>query len=218
MIEDIDARVQVARTRHLLSLAPDVAAHVLSLVAPAGGGGQGVRVSGSKEIPLPLNAKALEDANGLYSQLVNWCTSIARSMGLRPPATVLGWMRRDVDCDGFPSWAHPEDAAELVRTVAEWLSGHSEHLAGFAIGRAFFDDLRDELLGPLLGRYPQMPRRPATAARECPVCDRRTVIVNFDEEGDGVMVACTFCGHEVPESVVTRFLPVLASESGGSES
>lgn len=201
-------RVQALRTRHLLGVAPDLASHIASLIPRSGGGAWGVRVSGSKELPLPLNAVALEDVNGMYAQLVNWSTSISRSMGVRPPVSVLGWMRKDANCDGLPSWAQPDDVALLVGDVSRWLSGRCAQLAHYPLSGVFFEDVR-EIVGPLLGRYPLAPRPRTRAARDCPVCDeRRTVMVQF-EEGDVVRVVCTHCGHEIPEAVVGRFLPTL---------
>lgn len=115
-------------------------------------------------------------------------------------------MRHDRDCDGFPSWVEPDDAATLVQAVTDWLAARTPRILNSGLGSYFVTDVR-EIVTPLLGRYSDAPRRPAQASRECPVCGHRTVIVNFEDEGDGVMVGCTFCGHAVPDAVVARFLP-----------
>lgn len=200
-------RMLQARSRAHLLQAPGMAAHVLSMVVPPKTKEAGERVSGSRELPLPLNAKALEDANDLYGQLVNWSTYWARVLGAPPPASVLVWFRKDEDCDGFPSWVTVADSRELVRDVTRWLVAAGDRIGEDSGAGMYFDSIKD-LMAPLFGRYPMAPRMRATSAMTCPVCDRRTVIVNFDAE-PVVMVACTFCGHEVPPAAFEKYVAKL---------
>ncbi|MEX1078898.1 MAG: hypothetical protein WED09_07305 [Homoserinimonas sp.] len=192
------------RTRKHLEQAPDLVAHMLTLVTPGGGGG-GDKVSGTRDISLPLNARALEDANSVYAQLVNWSISHARALGVKPPSIALGWARRDRDCDGFPSWATIGDAAALTHDIADWLIIGADRIAALTVADDYYEDIRT-IITPLYGRYPQAPRRPSFASRECAVCGRKTVIVNFDDESDDVAVACTFCGWDVPDAGIHRYI------------
>lgn len=204
MTDPLTTRMLQTRARTHLLQAPGMAAHILTLVIPPKGKEPGERVSGTRELPLPLNAKALEDANGLYAELVNWATYWARTLGAPPPASVLAWYRKDQDCDGFASWVTIPDARELVRDVTRWLVAAADRISEHDSADMYFDSIK-ELMAPLFGRYPMAPRLKATSTQTCPVCDRRTIIVNFDAEPH-VMVACTYCGHDIPPAAYHRYV------------
>lgn len=213
---ELTLKMKQLRARNYLKQTPDLVAYILMNVRPSIGGGQGMRVDGGEKHPMPLNARALEDANNTYSQLVNWSISHARSLHASPPVSVLGWWSRDEDCDGLPSWTNdnPLSAALLVRSVTDWLQQYSGQIDGLPVAEMYFDDVRS-IIAPLFGRYPRAPRTPIFAARDCPVCGRHTVIVDFDalwydaetdHDESIVMVACTVCGHVVPTRGVEKFL------------
>lgn len=203
--DQLTARFKQMRTELLLKQAPILVTHLLADVVP-GGGAQGSRVSGSKDIPLPLNAQALEDANSLYAQLANWAIGHARALGQTPPASVLGWYRLDQDCDGFPSWATLEDAAALVKAVADWLSWWEYPIAALPSASTYWDDIQ-ELIEPTAKRYKAHIRTDVVAAEDCPICAKaRTVIVNEDPDTSEVVVACTFCGYVVPHEFRKKYV------------
>lgn len=212
----LELKLKRLRARRLLEDAPDMVAHVLAQV-PRAGGVPGPHVSGGEKAPLPLNARALEDANSLYSQLANWAINHARALHVMPPASVLGWWRLDENCDGFPSWATRGDSAALLRAVTDWLVAADARIAGLSMAEEFWDDVR-EIMGPLYARYPRTVPRPRFASRSCPLCDRKTIIVDFDDrdtlgypEDLGyslavVTVACTYCGHVIPTAGIEKYL------------
>ena len=201
----LSSRYKQMRTHTLLDQAPALAVQLLADIAP-GGSAQGSRVSGSKEIPLPLNARALEDANGIYAQLANWAISHARALGATPPASVLGWFRLDRDCDGFPSWATLEDAAALVKAIADWLVHWEISIAKLPSAATYWDDVKD-IVDPIAKRYEAQIRTDVVAAEDCPICaKRRTVIVNEDPDTAEIVVACTFCGYVVPHAFRKKYL------------
>ncbi|MGV8912225.1 MAG: hypothetical protein ACOH14_06355 [Rhodoglobus sp.] len=201
---ELTPRMKQLRARKHLEQAPTLIGHILTLVMPAGGSG-GDKVSGTRDPQMPLNAQALEDANDLYAQLVNFAVSHARALGVNPPGSTLGWSRRDQDCDGLPSWATAGDAAALTNDVTQWLIAGGDRIAKLKAAGNYFDDVRN-LITPLYGRYPQAERVPAFASRECLVCGRRTVIVNFADDSDSVSVACAFCGWAVPDAGIERYI------------
>lgn len=208
----LTSRYKQMRTRILLKQADSLVQQLLADVIP-GGGAQGSRVSGSKEIPLPLNAQALEDANGLYAQLANWAVSHARALNVTPPASVLGWFRLDRDCDGFPSWATSEDAAALVSAIVNWLGIWDAAIAELPSAGVYWDDIQ-ELIEPTAKRYKAQIRVDVVAAEDCPVCTKkRTVIVNEDPDTGEIMVACTFCGYVVPHAFRQKYLEWKSQET-----
>jgi hypothetical protein len=207
MADELTLRMKQFRTRRHLEQTPDLVAHMLSLVAPqAGTTKYAPRVSGSKDPGLPLNARALEDANNLYAQLVNWAISHAHTLEVKPPSISLAWARKQVDCDGFPSWATVSDAAELTFDIADWLVMGGEKISHTPSAEVYFDDVHD-IVNPLYGRYQWAQTRQVVSAVTCPVCDNRTVIVDFDAEP--LSVACTFCGHPIRVELSQKYLDEL---------
>lgn len=215
---ELTLKMKQLRARNYLKQTPDLIAHILMQVRPSIGGGQGVRVDGGEKHPIPINARALEDANNTYAQLVNWSISHARSLYVPPPSSVLGWWSRDEDCDGLPSWTNnnPLSAALLVRSVTDWLQQYSGRIEGLLVADAYFDDVRT-IVAPLFGRYPRAPRKPIFAARDCPACGKHSVIVDFDDrrydaetdhEETIVTVACTVCSYVIPTFGLEDFLAV----------
>lgn len=213
----LELRLKRLRARRLLAEAPDLVAHILAQVAPSGSGELGMRVSGGEKAPLPLNTRALEDANSLYAQLVNWTVNHSRVLGIMAPASVLGWLTLDRDCDGFPSWAGEVESAALVRAVTDWLTTAEHRIENLRVAETYWDDVIG-IIRPLLGRYRREPRKPPFASRSCPVCDRRTVIVDLDgwdtlgypEELDYgrtvITAACTWCGQVIPSAAAVKYL------------
>lgn len=214
---ELSLRMRQARAKSHLYQAPQLVTHILSLVVPTIGNAPGPRVSGSRDTPLPLNARAMEDANDLYGQLVNWSTLYARKLRIAPPASVLAWARTDRDCEGFPSWSTTADSIELLRDVTRWLIAVGDRIAKLPAATDYFDSVKD-LVSPLISRYPTAPRAIRYATRPCPVCTKRTIIVDFDARTplgyeDGLnyevvttVVACTHCGHVVPSKAVPRYV------------
>jgi hypothetical protein len=211
VVPELTPRMKQARTKHYLSQAPVLTEHMLGLIARGpGASGMGERVQGGGDKhPIPLNANAFDDATLLYSELANWTTDLARHLDTWPPMHVLGLYVNDKNCKGFPSWATPAIAAELVRDLTMWLDAWAPHIAELAIADTYYKYMR-KLITPLLGRYSDAPRRPTVAARDCSVCGKHTVIVNFDDDSGLPTIACTYCGHVVPTAGHERYVEELA--------
>lgn len=200
----LQIRYRQLRTRALLTAAPDLVLHVLMQVVP-GGGAKGAPVSGTKEVPLPLNVQALEDANGIYVGLMKKTMGFATRFQVQPPAIALGYLRAEVPPTGFPSWAQPTDAHAMVHSLVDWLIAYEDAIAEIPWADQYWDDVH-ELINPVLKRWPVERRRPFSASRPCPLCGRHTMIVDHDEESDDVTVACTYCGHVVPHAYRLQYL------------
>lgn len=203
--EQLVLRYKSRRAVRLLGEAPNIAVQALAQVAPAGGAG-GQRVDGGDKAQLPLNASALEDANGLYSALCKWTLGHALKLGAALPPTLLGFARVEQPPSGFPSWARQDDVYQLMFAVAEWLRAYDPWIAKLTVAPIYWDDIKDQV-EPLRLRYRPEVKVDVFASRDCPVCGRRrTVIVNFDDESDAVTAACTFCGHVVPHQFTAKYL------------
>jgi hypothetical protein len=108
--------------------------------------------------------------------------------------------------DGFPSWATPVDAAVLVTSVVDWLTGWDDEIAQLTQASIYWDEV-DEVLHALRRRWLPEQQVQVFASRDCPSCGKnRTVIVNLDDESDAVTCSCTYCGWVVPHSFTQKYL------------
>jgi hypothetical protein len=202
--DELVLRFKSRRAVRLLGEAPMIAVQALQQVAPAGGAG--MRVDGGDKAQLPLNAGALDDANGLYSALCRWTLGHAFKLKVALPPTLLGFARLEQPPSGFPSWAGPDEVYQLVQAVTSWLVGYDAWIGQLSVAAVYWDDVR-ELVEPLRMRYRPEVKVDVFASRDCPICGRRrTVIVNLDDESDVVTAACTYCGYVVPHEFTKKYL------------
>lgn len=195
---------QLRNLEHLHGAA-DLASHILTRIAPGGSAG-GDKVGGGDKATIPINASAVDDANAVYVLLLKWAMGHARALHLAPPAIALGWSRLEQSPDGFPSWATPTDAAVLVASAVDWLTGWDDPISDLTVAPVYWDDV-DDTLHPLRRRWLPETRVEVFAGRDCPSCARRnTVIINLDDESDTVTCACTFCGWVVPHAFTRKYL------------
>ncbi len=183
------------RLRWTLDGVPALLGHVRAQVMPQGSTGE-ARVSGTRELPIPFNAGALEDADELFAALANEARVIGDELGVEVPAVLAAFARSGAAVDALATASTPADAEQGARSIVSWLDPLLPQVA-------VLDDVAGiwEALVPLVqqmhGRYPleerqQRRQRP----RLCPVCGEQDVVVQWE---DGRPRArCRSCHYPMP--------------------
>ena len=206
MIDDPELVLWLHRTRTALSQAPELVAHMRSLMLPSDG-----RTERGVEQPIqrtPLLTGVVDDADTVYVSLLEW----ARYWFLefRETRAPFARARAVTDLDspvsapevkvlGFHSGTTPEGARFLTGSVAGWLSGRLERIAESGPSRVFFEDVVSSVWG-LRARHglTRFRERPVTP-RRCPDCGEAAVgAVWTSDKVTDVIVGCQMCGWFLP--------------------
>lgn len=126
---DTDQGQRIARTRHALTIAPDVIAHIVAQRGEPTRSTQ-PRVQQSKEPPAPLNVDAVDDSDYVYQSLTYWAGVFVNALGAVGPV-LLRQARRTQDGTivGFPSAITPSTAHDATRAVTAWMLERLDRLA-----------------------------------------------------------------------------------------
>lgn len=150
--------------------------------------------------PLPFRADAVDDADGLYAQLVDFTDSWMRHLPVLPPEA-RAWRVGD-DAGGLPANVTPAGAQTLTWLVCRWLLAHHSQFLLLPPGLNYFDDAAASV-GRLRGKYPMAPRPPRKALkRACPSCAEFAVVAKIPQDPLDVEVVCEQCGFVVPGDAV----------------
>lgn len=209
-------RVLGFKLRRELGDAPEVVRHIRTQVVPSlGGNGSGMRVSGSKEPPLPFRETAVDDANEVYAALVMWVAEWSRALDVQPPSTVLvAWYRfnwaGNAEAIGLPGEATPEGAHGLTQIMVTWLLLHHDRILQDDLAWDYCQELLP-LLHEKRARYKWEPEavsaaealrrvargdrlRPADP-RECPICHEHAVRASwYTADAGDLNLTCAECG------------------------
>ncbi|MEF2979073.1 hypothetical protein [Subtercola sp. YIM 133946] len=205
-----------ARIRYYVGQTPQLLSHIRSHVKPAMQAARAERVAGTRDLVIPINPTASDDSHDLYAMLANWMTSFARSLNCDPPVTLWESFQKDIDVRYMPVWAEQRAAFGLTRALANWYMYREAQISYLMATAAFHDELV-EMVGPLMARYPQAPRKQAhTRARVCPQCDEARIQAHWVGAGaHDVVVECfdpettdpyKGCGYQVPREQVDRYI------------
>lgn len=194
----LDAAPELVFTA-LHAIVPSMAARLDAIRAPKG------------EPPIPIRAEALEAANDVYANLVNWATFFATRLGIEPPAAAFAFTLTDVECRGLPSWASPEISVTLTRQVVAWLKAIKGPIWAHESAEDYWADVASQI-GAARARwtpepYVGAPRSEVFSLRPCPVCEREKVVgVSYDVEAGTVTCQCMFCGFIIPHELRRAFI------------
>jgi len=187
------------RIFHALIQAPELAAHILGNVVPAGGQA-GDRVDESKDAPLPFNQSAFADVNELYRWLAYWCDTWAEYLEIRTPAPAArSWRRQDGTLVGLPPGVDPRVAARDVGLMTRWLCDRLDTILTLAPEDVDEFDTGIREVWRLNARWPRL-EKPRYSNLPCPAtgCDARIAVYPPAEPGAVKAVACDN-GHYYPE-------------------
>lgn len=159
-------------------------------LTPSGGGGQGESVSGSKDMGLKLNPRAMTARSGILATLAHWSGVIAREREIRPPAGISA-----------------ASLAEHVGRHLDWLCGK-------------YDDRARDVARSIEAAHRAAQRiihPPSVRRMQLGLCGRRLLVpagasevlrlcggtlfgyISLDAKWDA-SVCCDTCGYEVPQS------------------
>lgn len=201
------------RARRALEEAPEVLAHVRSLVVdtdgrtePGDAGGavtvwdenEGeVALAGMRIDSSPLRVSAVDASDQLFAELVNWVTYWAERLGLPAPAAAVAWSSmREVQ--GFRAGTTTAGAALLTRLQTMWLLTHHDAISADEYGPQYIADVT-AAIWRLRARYPMRERGgrdQPSVSRPCPLCKGDTVDVHWfsEEDQERPVVLCSLCG------------------------
>lgn len=201
------------RARQALNEAPEVLAHVRSLVMGSDGRvepGEILRIDST-----PLRVTPTDAADELYAQLVNWVIYWAEVLEEQPPAAAVAWANmREVQ--GFRAGTTEEGALLLTRVQTMWLLLRHERIVEEPYGPQYVQDITSAIWR-VKARFPTREPRPRAVPvmpRPCPICQGNTVEVYWFSEKDQAApaVLCSLCGW-MPKSErdVARVLMAVAA-------
>ncbi|OOB90311.1 hypothetical protein [Rathayibacter sp. VKM Ac-2630] len=191
-------------TQSTLRLMPVLAGHIAALVGVKGGDVDS-EVRGGKEAPLPFNAQAFDDLNGLYESVVQFAGLFAARLRVqRPEAALRAWRTSTGRVKGLPGDASSWLARREVAVMTAWLDQHLERVFVSArndeyvdVISYFVDEVRD--FRRLAARWPlemraAYSRLPHSDGVTC-CWPRRIAIIPAPGEGESRHIRCDGCGH-----------------------
>ena len=206
------------RLRRTLTDAPDLCAHLRSLIDPSKAAVYDQEKLGGKppsESQPPMSADLVDAADAVLQILVYWARYFGDITGYRKHA------------DGFRSTISIEQAHGVAQWATDYLLANLETIANDTLVRLFAAAVIDSPADPdpkssvewtiakALRRWP-MTERPRFARLPCPGCELRTVLVRPPRsEGDERLYECTneACGWRPPREETDLW--VLYFEAAG---
>lgn len=191
--------VEFGRVKKALELAPELVEHIVSMLDARAQ--SEVKISGSREAPLPFNVTAFNDANEVYQALVYFARVFAAKMGVQAPgAAMRAWRNLSGTIVGLPADMSGSAARYVVGSMATWLKLHLESIADLNPDdfMEFHDRMREVF--ELNARWPRQSR-PEYSAMPCPDddCKGKIAVHPPYEFGDDQVIKCETCGRIFPE-------------------
>lgn len=201
------------RARKALEQAPEIVAHVRSLIGSGEAGDSGavdvpsgledgkwVQLLGIREESSPLRVTAADAADALYAQLVEWVVYWADGLeGERPASTAVAWRSgRDGETLGFRAGTTVSGAALLTRLQTMWLLLKHDRIVASEYGPQYVRDVTSAIWA-LRARFPmEDSSRGGEPVVVCQVCGLPELRVSWfhGEDRDLATVRCDYCGDE----------------------
>lgn len=185
-----------------LSNAAPLVGHLVSQVAglrskPASDGSQ--RTKGVSAA-LPFNARAFDDANTVYRQLVGWAQVLAPLLREQPPATAAGaWRNGERHVVGLPNGIGVLEARGALERLVRW---HRDRLTRIlwlpeGVERYLADLARIQRINL---RWPMEDKPSVSRVAACPGDSGQLLIVPPREYGADRAILCSVCGRHYTEA------------------
>lgn len=197
--DELTLALLVERARRRLTEAPELVEYVRIRRQPGGAVRDGQPGAPSRTPPAPLHIGALDDADGVYVDLVGHVRRWARELSVTTLTVALrsGEWTTDGVLLGFRSTTTPPGAARLTRDLTDWLLLHLDRIASHPGGPEFLHDVA-HTIEAVYSRFPleARPDRPHWR-RPCEVCGELAVTADWkpDAEIRDVTVWCESCSH-----------------------
>jgi hypothetical protein len=174
-----EALLRAKRARKALAFAPELAAHLRSLLTPSDGRTERGELP---ELRTPLLTGVADAADELLARLLEWATWWAGELRVDLPVAWSFAKRnyqdahpsagyRDVDAQGYRANVDARTAAAIMRSLVIWLIQHEEAIADHPRAGDYQDDV-SALVWSLRAASGLVPDRPMRepSPRPCPVC------------------------------------------------
>jgi hypothetical protein len=226
-VDDVDAVaeaiIRAEKTRRALSLAPDLAEHLRTLVLHSDGRTEpGAAITVERT---PLLAGITDDVDALFVLLLEWVAYWADTLEVKPPMTAVaawttaGGIRREGPdvAAGFRAGTTPERASALVWSLAFWLLVNDGEISAHPTAATYQDDVTSTVWAlRAASRLTNAPVR-TTSPRPCPVCGEHTVHGEFfgstfdaaEKRGERLSAWARRDG-ETAEQALNQFLAAVA--------
>lgn len=171
---------------HLVVI-PSLLEHMRGSVVPLAASGTSERVGGSQEPPAPLNLRAADDADRLWSHLCHFVGLVATRIGEESPLVIDGRTLRH---------RSPADVALAAGMLVRWLNRAKYRIATDAFFERYFTSEENLFLEVERARrlHPvEMKQLPARF--RCKVCGEFGIRVEYETNGDPAGFTCMECGH-----------------------
>jgi hypothetical protein len=181
--------------RRALAMTADLVEHLVSMVSVKSAGEKG-EVRASKELPLPFNATAFNDANGLFALLAYfarmWADRISVPGPSLPPRV---WRDASGRVVGLPVESSPASARSSAGVLASWLSANLEAICWQHAPDVEF--MHDELrtVFTIAARWP-VKEKPHYSPMPCPTDGGIVGIFPATLFGQPERFICDRCGRE----------------------
>lgn len=190
----------VTRYAWMLQQVPTILGHLRDSMLPlAATRYDSTRVDGTREQPLPFRVEPMEDADTIWSELLDYGRIIAGHIHPAPHA-LTGTAARRIRAS--TQW---HDAADAAYTVTAWLTHHEHRIAELDITTAGTDEALFTTIGRLLATYRITPARLRTTPTRCGLCGEQAVRAEWTINRNGDVartVQCTVClSRYEPEEV-----------------
>lgn len=211
--------------RHDLVAAPDLVAHLRTLLEPAVG--EPIEHLGKTAKhptpPAPLNVSAVAAADDLHAQLASWVLLVIDERRVSGPSWVGSIVRPGTKrkTAGEVVYEDPRvigvrDPASTARLV-RWLLPHTQWVAEQPWAADMVGEVT-RLVRTLTARWPT-EERPTYLPVPCPACGCETLVRTAPRwEGAPVMISCYLvgCGHVVPEDRYAWLTRLALGMRGGA--
>jgi uncharacterized Zn finger protein (UPF0148 family) len=216
--EQVDAALLAARARRALIDAPELVAHIRTLVVPLlGGAKDGMPRAASREAPAPARLDAVDVADEVYSGLIRWVVFWAAQFNRPMPIAAEVAYRRegaalnDTDIAGGLHVPHtalglaahvtPAGARALTESLTVWLLADHDVISDpdevpAHVAAEYFTYVAD-VLWRARGQFPRAPRPTrGVLPRPCPACERFHLGAEWaSEDPADFTIVCSFCGY-----------------------
>ena len=186
------------RARKRLHEASGLVAYVRTLMVPAAAQrGDGQPRGASKEPPAPFRVDAVDEADSVYAQLLNWVAYWSQELAVVAPVTATYAWSNEREAQGFRAGTTPEGAGLLVQNLVTWLLLHQDKIERHQQAATYFDDVAEFVRG-LRVKFPRTSRgmRPVSP-RPCPLCSEPQIGADWNsEELIDFTLTCAHCGFE----------------------
>jgi hypothetical protein len=222
--EAAEALLRAQRARTALRMAPDLAAHLRTMLTPSDGRTEPGELP---ELRTPLLTDVADAADELFAVLLEWATAWAITFDETEPVAAAyahrnyqdshpGEGHRDARLEGFRAGTTPKQAAALTRAITAYLLPRHDAIAEQPAAPVYFDEVTALVwrLRSASGLTKPHPTR-EPSPRPCPLCGEYAVRAEYfggtflAAEKRGERLSAYARRGETPEDASSAFMKAV---------